>query len=171
MIDPVKSGGHALHNGVHLLDLAAWWVGAEPTTVYARGSRQTSSALGIPDYLEIIVEFAGGASAICEISRGHRRSVGNHRDVLVVGSEGVATLPWDGDAALLIDEQAWSVLGARVRRPFQAQLEAWLAAVRGGPPQLPPEAAVSAVAMGVAAEESMRTGRPANVGDIAGEGR
>ena len=45
VLDPERSGGHALHNGVHLLDLATWWLGDEPSDGHARGRKQTAAEL------------------------------------------------------------------------------------------------------------------------------
>jgi predicted dehydrogenase len=35
-----NSGGLLVHKGCHVFDILNWWIGSEPTEVYARGSRQ-----------------------------------------------------------------------------------------------------------------------------------
>ena len=40
-----RSGGHVMHNGIHLLDLATWWMDDEPVSVYVQGRKETSADL------------------------------------------------------------------------------------------------------------------------------
>jgi predicted dehydrogenase len=167
--DPVRSGGHALHNGVHLLDLATWWLGADPVTVYARGRRETASALRINDYLEMTVTYAGGQSAVCEMSRAHRPGSLARRELLVVGTDGILDQDWDGESALLVGEGGTTALAAAGGNGFARQLDAWLDAIAGAPPAMPVADAVRAVAMGVAAERSIETGQPVPLADALAE--
>lgn len=169
MLDPKRSGGHALHNGVHLLDLVTWWTGDRPETVYARGRKQTAAELAIYDYLEMTVGFAGGATALCEMSRGHRPATYAARDVLVVGEQGVLTLPWDAEAGLVTDESGSGLLPPAGTDGFAVQLGAWLDAMGGAEPLVTPDDGVLAVAMGVAAERSIETGVPVRVADVLTE--
>lgn len=166
VLDPQRSGGHALHNGVHLLDLATWWLGDTPRTVTARGAKQTSGALAIHDYLEMVVTYASGAVAICEMSRAHRPTSLSHRDVLVLGSGGVLTHGWDDEAALLIDDKGTQVVPAQGANGFAVQLESWLDAIDGGEPVMAAEDALLAVALGVAAERSIASGGPVELADV-----
>jgi predicted dehydrogenase len=166
--DPARSGGHALHNGVHLLDLATWWLAAEPVTVYARGRRQTAAELRIYDYLEMVVSYADGASAVCEMSRAHRPGSLSQRDLLVVGTEGIIAQEWDGESSLVFGETGTALVPAAGGNGFAAQLDSWLDAIGGAPPAMPVGDAVRAVAMGVAVEESIATGRPVALGSGAG---
>jgi predicted dehydrogenase len=171
VLDPERSGGHALHNGVHLLDLASWWLGDAPRSVVARGARQTSSALPIYDYLEMVVTYGGGATAVCEMSRAHRPTSISHRDVLVFGTEGVLSHGWDDEAALLIDDRGTAVVPAQGRDGFAVQLESWLDAIEGGSPMMAPGDALSAVALGVAVERSIDSGVPVELAEVlAGAG-
>lgn len=165
VIDPVRSGGHALHNGVHLLDLVTWWIGGRPVSVYARGQRRTATELDVHDYLEMVVEYADGAVAICEMSRAHRPATLSHRDVVVQGTGGLLTMAWDGDSPLLWDEKGTHLLDPGVADGFAAQLGAWLDAVTAGDTRTPVsgEEAALAVALGVAAERSMVSGLPVEV--------
>lgn len=160
VLDPRHSGGHQLHNGVHLLDLVTWWMGAQPDSVYARGRRQTAAELPIYDYLEMVLRFPGGRVAHCELSRAHRPGDLVHRDVLVIGTAGVLTLPWDAEQSLVFGEHAFSGLLPVGGSAFGRQLDGWLDAVAGGTPVAGGEAGLAAVAMAEAAEESMATGQP-----------
>ncbi|GAA4510353.1 hypothetical protein GCM10023191_072890 [Actinoallomurus oryzae] len=169
VLDAARSGGHALHNGVHLLDLVTWWTGDRPETVYARGGKQTSAELDIYDYLEMTVGFAGGATAVCEMSRGHRPATYAARDVLVVGERGVLTLPWDAEASLVTGESGAGLLPPAGANGFAVQLGAWLDAIGGAEPLMSPDDGVLAVAMGVAAERSIATGEPVRIDDVLTE--
>jgi predicted dehydrogenase len=169
VLDPARSGGHALHNGVHLLDLASWWLDAEPEAVVARGGKQTSGELAIHDYLEMVVTYAGGASAVCEMSRAHRPGSIGHRDVLVLGTDGILAHGWDDEAALLVDERGTSLVPAQGRNGFAVQLEAWLDACDGGAQLMSPADAVRSVALGVAVEHSIASGQPVALADVMAE--
>jgi predicted dehydrogenase len=160
VLDPERSGGHALHNGVHVLDLVTWWMGARPESVYARGRRQTASELPIYDYLEMVLRFPGDRVAHCELSRAHRPGSLAHRDILITGTDGVLTLPWDGEQSLLFDERGMSALPPTSGSAFARQLDGWLDAIDGGQPIAGGEDGVAAVAMAEAAELSMATGQP-----------
>jgi predicted dehydrogenase len=168
VLDPERSGGHALHNGVHLLDLASWWIGDAPLSVMARGAKQTASALPIYDYLEMVVTYAGGATAICEMSRAHRPTSISHRDVLVLGTGGVLSHGWDDEGVLLIDDKGTAVVAAQGANGFAVQLESWLDAIEGGLPMMTAEDALLAVALGVAVERSIESGKRVELADVLG---
>jgi predicted dehydrogenase len=169
VVDPQRSGGHALHNGVHLLDLATWWLGGEPTTVYARGRKQTAAELRIYDYLEMVVTYADGSTAVCEMSRAHRPGTLGQRELLVAGTDGIISQSWDGEAATLFHETGTSLVPAVSRNGFAVQLESWLDTIGGAPPAMPVADAVRAVAMGVAAEKSIASGQPVALADVLAE--
>ncbi|MBO9625593.1 MAG: Gfo/Idh/MocA family oxidoreductase [Microbacterium sp.] len=162
VLDPSVSGGHSLHNGVHLTDLAAWWIGEHPDRVFAAGQAVTSRALEIADYLVIELGFPSGASAVCEVSRAERPRRASYLELMVVGSEGVVTRSWDADGI-----RAWLEEGLSMWAPdgasgdvFVAEIDAFAAAVRGDAPVVPAVAdAVDAVRVAAAAEDSLRTGR------------
>lgn len=158
VLDPDRSGGHELHNGVHLLDLITWWWQDTPTSVYARGRKQTSSELDIYDYLEMVIQFAGGGVAVCEMSRGHRPATLGYRDVVISGSDGTLSMPWDAESSLVVDERGVGLLPTAGTDPFAAQLHAWLAGEA-----TPPEDGALAVTMAVAVQRSIATGLPVQI--------
>lgn len=165
MIDPVRSGGHALHNGVHLLDLVTWWLAAEPRTVYARGRKQTAGELAIYDYLEMTVSYAD-ATAICEMSRGHRPASFSHRELFVAGTDGTIDQDWDGESAVLFTEAGTSLVPAAGGNGFAAQLDGWLAAIGGAEPVVGTDEAVLSVAMAVATERSIERREPVDIAEV-----
>ncbi|MGI8417687.1 MAG: Gfo/Idh/MocA family protein, partial [Nakamurella sp.] len=77
VLDPARSGGHAFHNGVHLYDLARWWMDSPVERVFTIGQKVTAAALQIDDALVATLEFANGTHAVCEISRGERPKTTN----------------------------------------------------------------------------------------------
>lgn len=166
VLDPERSGGHALHNGVHLLDLVTWWLAAEPRSVYARGRKQTASELAIYDYLEMAVSYEGGATAICEMSRGHRPKSLGLRELFVAGTDGTLSQDWDGESGLLFTEAGLQLVSAAGSNGFATQLAGWLAATGGAAPLVSPSDAVRAVALAVAAERSIGRGEPVEIAEV-----
>jgi len=160
VIDPRRSGGHVLHNGVHLLDLATWWVGDEPRSVYVQGRKETSADLAIHDYLSMVVRYRGGATAVCEMSRANRPRTFGYRDVFVQGTRGALRLPWDAEQGVAFSESGTSLLPGNSQVGFDREVAAWIAALTGETTSAVSGAEASrAVAMAVAGEESLRTGQ------------
>lgn len=164
VLDPARSGGHAFHNGVHLFDLASWWLGSPIASVYAVGQHLTSAALEIDDYLCSTLVAESGATAVCEISRGERPKTTSLFEIVVNGDAGTLVRS-DGDEGLV----AYTTAGSGPRAvaggdPFRRQLAVFAAAVAGTAPVDPgPEAAVHATAVAEAVERSARTGQSVTV--------
>jgi predicted dehydrogenase len=170
VLNPELSGGHSLHNGVHLVDLASWWIGEPAISVFSVGQHSTSEALEIYDYLVMELGFASGAAAVCEISRGERPRSAGYLELTVVGTEGVLSRSWDAEGVLAWTDaglNAWGVDGAG-GRTFVRELEAFVVAARGEAEVVPPVAdAIHAVDIAVASEESLRAGRTIEIGASA----
>jgi predicted dehydrogenase len=160
VLDPRRSGGHVLHNGVHLLDLAAWWLDAEPESIYVQGRKETSADLEIYDYLSMLVRFGNGATAVCEMSRANRPRTFAYRDVFVQGTTGSLSLPWDAEQGIAFLEGGTSLLPGAGQSGFDREVAAWIAAIQGErTPAVTGAEARLAVAMANAGEESLRSGR------------
>jgi myo-inositol 2-dehydrogenase/D-chiro-inositol 1-dehydrogenase len=165
VLDPARSGGHAFHNGVHLFDLARWWLGSPIASVYAVGQPLTSAALAIDDYLCSTLVAESGATAVCEISRGERPRTTSLFEIVVHGDRGTLVRS-NGDEGLV----AYTTGGSGPRAvpgtdPFRRQLSVFAAAVAGESPVDPgPDLAVHATAVAEAVERSARTGRSVGVG-------
>lgn len=168
VLNPALSGGHSLHNGTHLVDMASWWIGEPATSVFSVGQHATSEALEIHDYLVMGLGFASGASAVCEISRGERPRSASYLELTVVGTEGVISRAWDAEGVLAWTDSGLTAWGADGGRTFARELEAFVAAARGEAEVVPPvSAAIHAVDIAVASEESLRSGRTIQIGASA----
>lgn len=161
VLNPELSGGHSIHNGVHLSDMASWWLGEKAETVFSVGQHATSAAMDIYDYLAFELGFPSGASAALEVSRGERPRSASYLEITVVGSEGVLTREWDAQGVLAWTEggsAAWSTTGSG-DRTFIREMESFVAAVRGHSPVIPPlDFAVHAIEVAQASEQSLATG-------------
>lgn len=160
VLDPKRSGGHVFHNGVHLLDLATWWVGDDPESLYVQGQKTTSGELAIFDYLSMVVRFRNGCTAICELSRGNRPRTFAYREVFVQGTIGALCMPWDAEQGLAFLEGSTGLLPGDGQLGFDREVAAWIAAIRGeATPAVTGEDGHLSVAMASAGEESLRTGQ------------
>jgi predicted dehydrogenase len=167
VLNPERSGGHVFHNGVHLLDLTAWWIDDEPVSVYAQGRKETSGDLAIYDYLSLIVRFRNGATAVCEISRANRPRTFAYREVFVQGTRGAASLPWDAEQGVAFLEGGTHLLPGETQLGFTRQAAAWIKAVRGE--TTAPINAIEAqrsVALACAGETSLRSGEVVMLEDV-----
>jgi predicted dehydrogenase len=161
VLDPGRSGGHILHNGVHGIDLVSWWLRDRPVEVAAVGQTVTSAALPIHDYFELVLRFSRGAAAVVEMSRGDRPKNGASRSVVVTGDRGMLSISgedWGGEIRTETDS---SPLGFDGQAGFDRQLAAFAEAVSGGDPAAVASGADGrlAVAVALAAERSIREGR------------
>jgi predicted dehydrogenase len=165
VIDPARSGGHAFHNGVHLYDLARWWLGSPIASVYAVGQPLTSAALAIDDYLCSTLVAESGATAVCEISRGERPKSTSLFEIVVHGDRGTLVRSNGGEGLVAYTTGACGPRAVGGADPFRRQLGVFAAAVAGSAPVDPgPAEAVHATAVAEAAERSARTGQSVEVG-------
>jgi predicted dehydrogenase len=164
VLDPRRSGGHVLHNGVHLLDLATWWIADRPESIYVQGRKETSADLEIYDYLSMFVRYASGASALLEMSRANRPRTFAYRDVFVQGTTGALRLPWDAEQGIAFLEGGTSLLPGDGQLGFDREVAAWIDAIRGdSAPAVTGEEARLAAHLAIAGEESLRSGEVVSV--------
>jgi predicted dehydrogenase len=166
-IDPAVSGGHVLHNGVHFMDLANHVLGDRPVWVYAQGHKQTSAHLEIFDYFHVLIGYAGGATAACEMSRAATpRSLG-YRSLIVLGDRGQIVMDWDDEQQMLLTEHGVEQFGVGAQEGFDAMVAAWVGAVLdGAAPPVDGAAGRLAVAMAVAGERSLAAGRAVRLAEV-----
>lgn len=143
--------------GVHLYDLAHWWMGGPTVRVFAIAQQLTSAA--IDDALVATLEFANGATAICEIARDECPENSGLFDIVVHGTTGTLVRRWTSDGAMMITDDHAGPLAAAVGSPLVSQLTALTDAIRSGTPVFgSPADAVHAIAIAEAVEASARTG-------------
>ena len=134
VLDPARSGGHAFHNGVHLYDLARWWLGSPIASVYAVGQPLTSAALAIDDYLCSTLVAESGATAVCEISRGERPRTTSLFEIVVHGDRGTLVRSNGGEGLVAYTTGGSGPRAVPGTDPFRRQLGVFAAAVAGTAP-------------------------------------
>ncbi len=158
-LDPDKSGGHLIHNGMHSLDLAIRLIGGTPIRVFARGWNTYAPDLPTPDSFHVAIEFDNSALAIAETSYGLRPPANPLRRILVAGSEG--SLLHDSLAETELRSPTHIEEPASVRDAMTHEIAAWLAAIlnRKTSP-IPLHFSRTVLATAIAAQESLDSGQP-----------
>lgn len=158
--------GAALTNAVHETDLARWFVGQEPVSIFAE-SRITEVGAEVPDMLSYTVTFSNGAVAAAEIVNQLPRGYPYFHMMEVMGTQGRIRATDPGMAPYTVAD----VTGLRqpvnfptllhVDHAYVAELSAFAKAIRNGePPPLDPTGARGAVELSVAAVLSSERGVP-----------
>jgi predicted dehydrogenase len=160
-IDPARSGGHLVHNGVHAFDLVCWLLGQRPVRIYAQARAAAHPGLDTYDYWQAHLVFAGGATALCEVGYVLRPTGAVHRLATLYGTTGTVVHTTQDDGVLYTDGGAHS---ARLVGPeaMDVQIAEWLACL-ANPQREPPVLGADgrlALAVGLAAERSVRSDRP-----------
>jgi myo-inositol 2-dehydrogenase/D-chiro-inositol 1-dehydrogenase len=160
------SQGAALTNAVHETDLARWFVGQEPASIYAE-ARITEPGAEVPDMLSYTVTFANGAVAAAEIVNQLPRGYAYFHMMEVMGTQGRirATDPGmapftQADVSGLRQPVNFPTL-LHVDQAYVEELAAFARHIRHGDPLLvTPREARGAVELSVAAVLSSRSGEP-----------
>ncbi|MGH3436633.1 MAG: Gfo/Idh/MocA family protein [Sciscionella sp.] len=163
-LDPLRSGGHVLHNGVHALDLVTWLMDDTPARVFARPLRTWTGEMPTPDSFHIIIEFTGGGQAVVELSYGLTRRGSLLRRVLIAGTDGTACVSTDDEpsADTAPPLPPAGVAGAMLRQyaHFRDVL------ISGAAPLTSPAQIRGALVAAIAAERSSRTRRVVEAGAL-----
>lgn len=156
-LDPARSGGHPLHNGIHALDLAVWLFGRTPTRVFARCFRTFAPTTGIPDSFHITVRFDDGGMALLEISYALRVRGDALRRILAVGEYGSLSHSTEEDPRVYSDAAVFP--SPSVEDAMYHQLRHWVATLCGHEEQIVKTAEVRrALAAALAAQASLESG-------------
>ena len=160
------SQGAALTNAVHETDLARWFVGSEPTSIYAE-ARITEAGAEVPDMLTYTITFANGAIGASEIVNQLPRGYPYFHMTEVLGTHGrISATDPQMSPFLVADDHGLRQPAnfptlLHVDSAYVAELAGFLAAVRGeAPVPMDPVEARGAVELAVAAVKSARTGKP-----------
>lgn len=163
-LDAERCGGHIVHNGIHVLDLATWLMQSAPARVFTRGVTTFSAGMPTPDSFHIVLRFENGGQALLEWSYALHQRGDFLRRIAVFGEEGTLHHSTAGEADVHSDAArpvALATLGA-----FDQQLRHWRDVLDGtSAPIVQPWEIRAAFAAAIAAQESYATGRAI---DLAG---
>lgn len=163
---PDRSGGHLLHNGSHLVDLAGWFIGSEPIRVYGRGYRTHSAASDTDDHWSLSISYANGATAHCEYSYSMHGASNSVLEAIVAGTSGaVSYSSLDG---IVVHDAAgadvpFDMRGTSMRR----ELAEFIRVVRGEPAPVSFGELRNTLATCLAGQRSIETGSPVDVERVA----
>lgn len=168
------SQGAALTNAVHETDLARWFTGANPVSIYA-SARTVTEGAEVPDMLSYTITFDNGSVAAAEIvnqlptgypyfhmmevigQNGRIRALDPHMSPLMVATMQGQTQAMNFPTLLHVD------------RAYVDEIEAFALAIQSGEaPPLSPHDARAAVELSVAAVRSSELGRPVSLPLVAG---
>ncbi|WP_454086244.1 Gfo/Idh/MocA family protein [Georgenia sp. Marseille-Q6866] len=167
-LDPAMSGGHPVHTGVHIVDVATWVLGSAPTEVFARGMRTFSPDMESPDSFQVQLRTADGGLATLELCHALRRQGDTLRRVVLVGTEGTLRHSADTEPGLHSDAEPASPLS--LEGALVEELRHWSDVVAGAAePTVTASQARAALAGALAAQRSLVTGRRVHVTEIEGD--
>jgi predicted dehydrogenase len=172
--DPAISGGIMVDMGIHEFDLARWLMDDEVVEVHAYGSSVAHPGLatvGDVDSAVVNLRFAGGTTGTVEMARNTTYGEDVRTEVLATGgSVWIGHLPvshgaWSGGTAA--GSVAADLADASVPRfeaAYAAQTRGFVRAILDGQPvAVPGSAGAAALAIALAADQSLREGRPVSV--------
>jgi predicted dehydrogenase len=157
-LDPERSGGHLIHNGMHSIDLALRLLDDQPATVFARGWKTYSPDLPTPDSFHIVMQCLKGGIAVLETTYGLRPPAEPVRRIVAAGETGTLSHSTIGETELhnpTVSTEPPSTRGAML-----GEIRAWLLAIRGDAPS-PIRLTESrhALAAAIAAHQSYESGQ------------
>jgi len=157
-LDPIRCGGHPVHNGVHVIDIAVWLMDAAPARVFARGFRSFAPTMTTPDSFHVTIRFADDSLALLEWSYALRTRGEILGRIVVTGETGSIHHTTESEPNL--DSDAARLVSPALAGAFDAQLRHWIAVLRGEEaPIVRHDQVRHALAAALAAQESIETGR------------
>ena len=172
--DPAVSGGIMVDMGIHEFDLARWLMADEPVEVQAFGASVATpelASVGDVDSAVVSLRFAGGAIGTVELARTTTYGEDVRTEVLATdGSVWIGGLPtshgtWSrrADAVGVASDLADPTV-PRFEAAYAAQTRGFVRAIlEDRPVAVPGAAGKAALAIALAADRSMREGRPVSV--------
>ncbi|MDQ4213097.1 Gfo/Idh/MocA family oxidoreductase [Microbacterium capsulatum] len=161
-LDRDRSGGHPVHNGTHLLDVASWLLGRTPVRVFARSFPSFAAGMPVHDSFQLIVRFDDDSLATLEISYSLAQPRDMFRRIVVAGTEGTVSHSTDDDPVL--HSAGAGVPLPSVENAMGRQLAHWIDVVEGrAEPIVRTDQVRSALAAAIAAQRSLDTGRPVDL--------
>jgi myo-inositol 2-dehydrogenase / D-chiro-inositol 1-dehydrogenase len=167
-----SSGGIFMDCSVHDIDLARWMLGnPRATRAFASGTIALHPGLaecGDVDNGLAIVEFEGGARAVFFASR--TMAHGHETTTEIMGTAGMLSVGVGAERDRVVTRDASGVrhrvlvdFFERFGEAFQREMDAFVAACRGGPVPLTLSDATEATRIGLALTRSLRSGQVESV--------
>jgi len=168
--DPAVSGGIMVDMGIHEFDLARWLMDDEVVEVHAYGSVAAHPGLatvGDVDSAIVNLRFAGGTTGTVEMARSSTYGEDVRTEVLATaGSIWVGHLPvshgaWSGARVGGVSADVTDAAVPRFEAAYAAQTRGFAQAILDDRPvDVPGSDGAAALAIALAADRSMREGRP-----------
>jgi predicted dehydrogenase len=165
-LDPARSGGHPMHNGIHALDLAVWLFGRQPTRVFTRGFRTFAPTMGIPDSFHMTVRFDDGSMALLEIAYALHTRGDALRRILAVGERGSLSHSTEEDPQVY--SEGVHIPSPAIEDAMYHQLRHWVATLHGDEEPIVKTTEVrGALAAALAAQVSLESGAAVVIGEAS----
>lgn len=164
--DPAHSVGAILTNGIHEADLFTWFLRDVPVRVYAE-ARITRAGGRVPDFISFTVTYRNGGIGSSEVNNALPPGYPGFHAFEVFGTEGMLAardsemrmLEHFGPDGAMRDPGAYGHL-LHVEDAYVEEHRAFVRSVREGTPlPVTPEEARLALAVGLAADASARSGQ------------
>ena len=163
------SQGAALTNAVHETDLARWFVGQQPVSIYAE-ARITEPSAEVPDMISYTIRFANGAIGASEIVNQLPRGYPYFHMTEVIGTNGRVRAtdpimsPYTVADARGISQPVNFPTLLHVDQAYVDEIVAFTTAIRDDAPlPITPQEARGAVELSVAAVLSSRRAAPVSL--------
>jgi predicted dehydrogenase len=170
--DPAVSGGIMVDMGIHEFDLARWLMDDEIVEVHAYGSSVAHPPLatvGDVDSAVVNLRFAGGTTGTVELARNTTYGEDVRTEVLATaGTVWIGHLPvshgaWSGRQVGVVSDAADATV-PRFEAAYTAQTRGFAQSILDDRPvDVPGSDGAAALAIAIAADRSMREGRPITV--------
>lgn len=174
-----RVGNWILEEPIHFFDLARWYLGSVgvPESVYAAANSRQPDHPELQDNCSAIVKFTGGAYAVVSQTLA---AFEHHQTVKLTGTKGAIWASWSGamdrtehptfflkafDGEKLVELPIARAAGELFE--LEEQMATLVAALRGGrPPACSGEDGKWSVAMCLATQQSVETGRPVAMSEV-----
>jgi predicted dehydrogenase len=164
-LDPVRCGGHVIHNGVHAIDLAVWLLGSRPVRVFAREMKSFAPEMPTPDSFHVVLRFDDGALALLDWSYALRRRGEIVVRAVAIGERGSLHHTTEHEPRPVSDLPP--VAPASLSGAFDAQLGHWIRTLRGEEePIVKLDEVRATLAAALAARRSIATGRAIALAEV-----
>ncbi len=164
-LDRSRSGGHAIHNGPHALDLGVWLTGRTPVRVFARSFSSNAAETPVPESMLMTVRFDDDSLGMFEFSYSLTRPGDSVRRIMVAGTTGTLTHSTEGEPGIdAIGERAPA--SASVDGAMDAELGHWIDTLHGAEPIIRATEVRAALATAIAAQRSLDENRPVDVAEV-----